>query len=82
MEEHTNPTPAQRSERQQIAAAIVESVRTNTKMPLPGLKAIAIQYTGLFFDVVAVEELVFKLAQEITTLLDEGAVKEEPCLSG
>ena len=73
MGEPANPTPAERAERQKIAAAIVESVRNDAKMPLPGLKAIAIQYKGLFFDCVDVEEFVFKLAQEITILLDEKA---------
>jgi hypothetical protein len=73
MGEPANPTPTERAERQKIAAAIVESVRNDEKMPLPGLKAIAIQYKGLFFDCVDVEEFVFKLAQEITILLDEKA---------
>jgi len=64
MEESVKPTP-ERSEMQQIAAAIVESVRVNAKMPLPGLKTVAIQYTGIFFDAVEVEGFVLKLAQEI-----------------
>lgn len=76
MGEPANPTPVERSERQKIAAAIVESVRNDAKMPLPGLKAIAIQYKGLFFDCVDVEEFVFKLAQELTILLEEAATKE------
>ena len=71
MGEIAQPSPAERAERQKIAAAIVESVRADEKMPLPGLKAIAIQYKGLYFDCVDVEEFVFKLAQEIILLLDE-----------
>jgi len=78
MGEPANPTPAERAERQEIAAAIVESVRNDEKMPLPGLKAITIQYKGVFFDAVEVEEFVFKLAQEITILLEERTGKEEP----
>lgn len=70
MGEPPSPTPDDRAERQKIAAAIVESVRNDEKMPLPGLTAIAIQYKGLFFDCVKVEEFVFKLAQEITILLE------------
>ena len=76
MAEPANPTLAERSERQQIAAAIVASVRDNTPMPLPGLKAIAIQYKGIFFDAVEVEEFVVKLAQEITILLKEQGLNE------
>ena len=71
MGEPASPTPAERAERQANARAIVESVRADEKMPLPGLKAIAIQHKGLYFDCVDVEEFVFKLAQEITILLDE-----------
>ena len=71
MGEPANPTPAERADRQASARAIVESVRADEKMPLPGLKAIAFQYKGLYFDCVEVEEFVFKLAQEITILLDE-----------
>lgn len=71
MGEPATPTPAERTERQQLAAAIVESVRNDEKMPLPGLKAIAIQYKGLFFDAVEVENFVFTLAQEITILVQE-----------
>lgn len=78
MGEPPSPTPAQRSERQQLAAAIVESVRTNAKMPLPGLNvAIAIQSKGIFFDVIEVEDFVFHLAHEITLLLEERTTKEE-----
>lgn len=65
MEEPVKPPRVERSEMQQIAAAIVEAVRVNVKMPLPGLKAVAIQYKGVFFDAVEVEAFVFKLAQEI-----------------
>ena len=78
MGEPANPTPAERLERQQIAAAIVESVRVNAKIPLPGLKAIAFQYKGVFFDAVEVENFVFHLAREITLLLEERATKEAP----
>jgi hypothetical protein len=70
-EKPANPTPAERAERQQIAAAIIESMRHDEKMSLPGLKAIAVQYKGVFFDAVEVEEFVFKFAQEITILLKE-----------
>lgn len=74
MEEPVKSTSA-RSEMQQIAAAIVESVRVNAKMPLPGLKAVAIQYKGVFFDAIEVEGFVLKLAQEIdaTTTAAESA---------
>ena len=68
MGEPANPTPSERAERQKLAAAIVESVRDDEKMPLPGLKAIAVQYKGVFFDAVEVEEFVFHLAHEITLL--------------
>ena len=78
MGEPVNPTPAERAERQKIAAAIVASVRVNAKMPLPGLKAIAIQYKGVFFDAVEVEDFVFHLAREITLLLEERSTKEAP----
>jgi hypothetical protein len=80
MGEPANPTPVERSERQKIAAAIVESVRNDERMPLPGLKALTYTSTsldraarGIAFDCVDVEEFVFKLAQEITILLDEKA---------
>ena len=65
MEEPVEPMLVERSEMQKLAAAIVESVRVNAKMPLPGLKAVAIQYTGVFFDALEVEAFVLKLAQEI-----------------
>lgn len=76
MGEPAEPTAAERSDRQKLAIAIVESVRNDEKMPLPGLKAVAIQYKGLFFDAIEVENFVFGLAQEITILLTErkGAV--------
>jgi hypothetical protein len=80
MGEPANPTPTERAERQKIAAAIVESVRNDEKMPLPGLKVIVYTATsidhsarGIAFDCLAVEEFVLKLAQEITILLDEKA---------
>lgn len=64
MPKPAKPTTAEHSEMQQLSAAIVESVRVNAKIPLPGLKAVAIQYTGIFFDAVEVEGFVLKLAQE------------------
>ena len=78
MGQPAEPTPAERAERQKIAAAIVESVRNDAKMPLPGLKAIAIQYKGLFFDAEEVEQFVFHLAHEITLLIEDRTAKEEP----
>ena len=78
MGEPANPTPTERAERQKLAAAIVESVRKDKKMPLPGLRAIAIQYKGLFFDCVEVENFVFHLAHEITLLIEEQTATEEP----
>lgn len=66
MEDPVKPALAERSEMQQIAAAIVESVRVNVKMPLPGLKTVVIPYdAGVFFDAIEVEGFVLKLAQEI-----------------
>jgi len=66
MEEPVKPTRVDRSEMRQIAAAIVESVRVNVKMPLPGLKTVVIPYdAGVFFDAIEVEGFVLKLAQEI-----------------
>jgi hypothetical protein len=57
--------PADRAARQTLAAAIVEAARNNVKVPLPGLKAIAIPYQGLYFDAVEVEDFVIKLAQDL-----------------
>lgn len=70
MGEPANPTPAERAERQKIAAAIVESVRNDERMPLPGLTAITYS-KGLAFDAVDVENFVFQLAQEITLLVNQ-----------
>lgn len=70
MGEVAQPSAADRVKQQKIAAAIVESVRNDEKMPLP-LKAIGIQYKGLFYDVVEVEDFIFFLAQEITILMTE-----------
>ena len=77
MEEPVKPTRVERSEMQQIAAAIVESVRVNEKMPLPGLKTVVIPYdAGVFFDAIKVEGFVLKLAQAIceTTALCATAI--------
>ena len=73
-----NPTPAEREARQTIAAAIVESVQNDEKMPLPGLKTIAIQDKGVFFDAVEVETFVFHLAHEIVLLLEDLEERSSP----
>ena len=68
MGDPANPAPAEREAHQTIAAAIVESVLNDAKMPLPGLGTIAVQGKGVFFDAVAVEPFVFHLAHEIVLL--------------
>ena len=71
MGEPAEPTPEERDERQKIAAAIVESVAADEKMPLPGLVPVAIANQGLFFKAADVENFVFHQAHEITLLLKE-----------
>lgn len=74
MGEPAEPTPDERDERQKRAAAIVESVAADEKMPLPGLTTVSIGGKGRFFPAEEVEEFVFHLAHEITILLrDRGA---------
>ena len=77
MGEPATPTPIEREERQKIATAIVESVASDEKMPLPGLNPITLQNKGVFFDAKEVKEFVFGLAQEITILLEERAGANE-----
>ena len=70
MGEPANPTPAERTERQAKSVAIVESVRNDERMPLE------INFEASVRTVRAqVEELVFKLTQEITILLEEQGSK-------
>ena len=71
MGEPAEPTPDERSERHQVAAAIVESVIADEKMPLPGLVPVAVAGQGLFFKASDVENFVFHQAHEITLLLKE-----------
>ena len=71
MGEPAEPTPDERAERHQVAAAIVESVIADEKMPLPGLVPIVIPNQGLFFKATDVENFVFHQAHEITLLLNE-----------
>lgn len=71
MGEPAEPTQDERDERHKVAAAIVESVIADEKMPLPGLVPVAIPNQGLFFKVTDVENFVFHQAHEITLLLQE-----------
>jgi len=65
------PSAAERAETREISDAIVESVRNDERMPLPGLVAIPIQWRGLFYNCEDVETFVFRLAFEITLLLED-----------
>lgn len=74
MGEPAEPTREERDERQKLAAAIVESVAADEKMPLPGIPTVSIGGKGRFFPADEVENLMFHLAHEITLLLrDRGA---------
>jgi hypothetical protein len=71
MGEPAEPTEAERKERWQLAAAIVESVRNDEEMPI-GIewpKKVPLDCPDC--PVSAIEELIFDLAQEITILLAE-----------
>jgi hypothetical protein len=70
MGEPAEPTQKEREERHQFAAAIVESVAADEKMPLP-LTTVSIAGKGRFFPADEVENLMFHLAHEVTILLAE-----------
>jgi hypothetical protein len=70
MGEPAEPTKAERERNQQLAAAIVESVRNDEEMPI-GIEWPKNPLDCADCPVSAVEELVFQLAQEITILVAE-----------
>ena len=71
MGDPANPTPAERHERHELAAAIVESVVNDERMPLPFEWPTKVPLDCPDCPVTDAEELIFALAQEITILLTE-----------
>lgn len=72
MGEPATPTPAERDERRNLAAAIVASVLNDEAMP-HGLRVIK-TIGGDILERVDVEQLLFHLAQEIDLLIADGKV--------
>lgn len=71
MGEPATPPPAERAATRQLATAIVEAVVDEEELP------IGIDFDLRVADVRAqVEELVFRLAQEVTLLAEELAAKQ------
>lgn len=64
MGEPATPTPADRAATRELAAKIVESVRNDERMPLPGAKSIPL----------TTQAALLQLAQEIALLLADGKV--------
>lgn len=64
MGEPAIPPPAEREATRALALAIVESVRNDEEMPLP-LDVVPVHGAGEYYRRVDVQELVFRLAQEL-----------------
>lgn len=72
MGEPATPTPADRAETRDISYAIVESVRNDVVMPLPADVDSVCRSLGMSDErMFAVENFIFRLAQEITLLVEE-----------